>query len=92
MGVDVDQSRNDELAAGVDGLGGIARDIFLDRHDPAAGDRNIPHRIEAGGRIDHASTLDDQIVARRESPGHLDCERGARGAEAQQPAAVDPGR
>ena len=36
MGVDVDEARHDELAAGIDGIGGIAGDVRRDGHDAAA--------------------------------------------------------
>ena len=36
MGVDVDEAGYDELAAGIDGIGGIAGDVRRDGHDAAA--------------------------------------------------------
>ena len=35
MGVDVDQPRSNDLAARIDRLGGVARDVGLDRDDLA---------------------------------------------------------
>jgi hypothetical protein len=50
MGVDVDQAGGDDLAARIDGLGSVACDVGLDRHDPALGDRDVAHRIKLGDR------------------------------------------
>ena len=44
--MNVEQAGDDELAAGVDGLGGITRDAGVDGRDPASRDRDVAHRIE----------------------------------------------
>ena len=54
MGVDVDQARNDNLAARIDVLGGIRRDAGLDRRNPAASDRHIADRIQSDRGVDDA--------------------------------------
>ena len=46
MGVDVDQARNDELAACIDRLRCIPVNIRLDRRDPAAGYRDVADRVQ----------------------------------------------
>ena len=60
VGVDVDQARRDDLAARIDRIGGVARDVGLDRHDLAAGDRHVADRVEPDRGIDDAPALDDQ--------------------------------
>src|SRR5262249_54356394 len=67
MGVDIDQSRSNDLAARVDRLGGVARDVGLDRDDLAAGNRNVADRIEPSRGVDDAPALDKEIVGRRAS-------------------------
>ena len=67
--VDVDQARDDDLAARVDGLGGaVGRDVGLDGRDAAARDRHVADRVEPERGIDDAPALDDQIVGRRRTP------------------------
>jgi hypothetical protein len=56
MGVDVDQSRSNDLAARVDRLGGVARDVGLDRDDLAAGNRNVADRVEPSRGVDDCCT------------------------------------
>src|SRR5205807_9825854 len=46
VSMDIDQTRHDELAAGIDYFRGIACDIGLDRGDSAAGDRHVADRID----------------------------------------------
>ena len=67
MGVDVDQPRSNDLAARIDRLGGVARDVGLDRDDLAGGNRNVAYRIEPNRGVDDAPTLDQEIVGRRAS-------------------------
>jgi len=67
MGVDIDQSRSNDLAARIDRLGGVARDVGLDRDDLAAGNRNVADRIEPSRGVDDAPALDNEIVGRRAS-------------------------
>jgi len=58
MGVDVDQARGDDLAAGIDGIGGIARNISIDPGDLARDDRHVADGIEPDRWIDHAPAFD----------------------------------
>ena len=46
MGMDVDETRRDDLAARVDGFVGVRRYVGIDRRDPAAGDCDVADRIE----------------------------------------------
>ena len=59
MGVNVDQARRNDLAARIDRLGGVARDVGLDRRDLAAGNRHVADGIEPDRRIDDAPALDE---------------------------------
>jgi len=77
VGVDVDQARGDDLAARIDGLGGVGRDVGLDRRDPAAGDRHVAHRVKPDGRINDAASLDDEIVGRGGGRRNAGEQRGA---------------
>ena len=65
VGVDVDQPRDDELAACIDGFRGGGRDVGLDRRDAVSRDRHVADRVEPRRGIDDAAPLDDQIVIRR---------------------------
>jgi len=65
MGVDIDQSWRNDLAARIDRLGGVARDVGLDRDDLAAGNRNVAYSIERKRGVDDAPALDKEIVGRR---------------------------
>src|SRR5262245_26151776 len=67
MGVDVDQSGSNDLAARIDRLGGIARDVGLDRDDLAAGNGYVAYRIEPNRGVDDAPALNKKIVGRRAS-------------------------
>src|SRR5262249_6134104 len=64
MGVDVDQAGGHDLAARVDRLGGVARNIGFDRRDAAGGDRDVAYGIESDRRIDDAAALDNEVVGR----------------------------
>ena len=46
MGMDVDETRRDDLAARVEGFVGVRRYVGIDRRDPAAGDCDVADRIE----------------------------------------------
>jgi hypothetical protein len=65
MGVDIDKTRDDELAARVEGIGGVPRDGGFDGDDPASGDCNVANRIEPDRGVDDAPASDDQVVFRR---------------------------
>src|SRR5262249_60066146 len=54
MGVDIDQSWRNDLAARIDRLGGVARDVGLDRDDLAAGNCNVAYSIEPSRGVDDA--------------------------------------
>jgi hypothetical protein len=58
------QSRHDELAAGVERIG-AARNVRLDYRNAAVGDRHVRHHVDAERRIDDAPALDDEIKACR---------------------------
>ena len=60
MGVDVDQPRSNDLAARIDRLGGVARDVGLDRDDLAGGNRNVAYRIEPNRGVDDAPALNNR--------------------------------
>jgi hypothetical protein len=77
MGVDVDQSWSDDLAARIDRLGGVARDVGLDRDDPAAGNREVACRIEPNRGVNDAPALDQEIVGRRGGLRNTGEQRGA---------------
>jgi hypothetical protein len=62
--VDVDQARGDDLAAGIDGIGGIAPDISIDRGDLARDDRNVADGIKPDRWIDQAPAFDNEIIGR----------------------------
>ena len=64
MGVDVEKSRDDELAARVYRLGRIPRDGGLDSADAPARDRHVAGRVESNGGVDNAPTSDDEVVLR----------------------------
>jgi hypothetical protein len=64
MGVDVDQAPGDDLAAGIDGIGGIAPDISIDRGDLACDDRHVSDGIKPDRWIDHAPAFDNEIIGR----------------------------
>ena len=68
MGMDVDQARDDELAARIDGVGGVSRDVGLDGGDAASRDRHVADRVEPDGRIDDAPAPDDQVIPRPAAP------------------------
>jgi hypothetical protein len=80
MGMDVDQAWRDNLAARIDRFPGVARNVGLDRYDPAARYRQITRRVEPGRWIDDASAPDDKIVGRRECPWNMGERRSAGGA------------
>ena len=62
MAVQVDEAGRDDAARGIDDLrGAIGRDVGVDRGDAAIGDGDIALRIEAGGRIDEAAALYQEI-------------------------------
>ena len=60
MGVDVDQSRSNDLAARIDRLGGVARDVGLDCDDLSASNRNVTYRIEPNRGVDDAPALNNR--------------------------------
>jgi hypothetical protein len=65
MGVDVDQTRRDDLAARIDRVRGFGRNIGVHRGDFARGDRHVADRIEPDRRIDDTPASDDEIIGRR---------------------------
>jgi hypothetical protein len=77
MGVDVDQSWSNDLAARIDRLGGVARDVGLDRDDLAASDRNVAYRVEPNRGVDDAPALNKEIVGRCESFWNVGEQRSA---------------
>jgi hypothetical protein len=91
VGVQVDQARRDDLAAGINGVAGIARKIGSDRHDPAARNRDIAHRVEPDRRIDDPPALDDEIVAGRERAASAGEQRGGSSRRADELAPVQHG-
>jgi hypothetical protein len=59
----VDQSRQDQLAADVKNLPGRRpQDILADESDFAVGDGDIHNAVDAGGRADDMTVLQDEIV------------------------------
>ena len=60
MGVDIDQSRRNDLAARINRLRGVACDVGLDRDDLAAGNRNVADRIEPNRGVDDAPALNNR--------------------------------
>src|SRR5580693_2804356 len=92
MGVNVDQARSHDLAARIDGLGGVAGYICRDRRNPTVHNRHVAHRVEPHGRIDDAPAFDDQVVARRTGSAHTAEQRGGRGARGDKLASVHHGR
>src|SRR3954447_24535711 len=77
MGMDIDQSRQDQLAARINDLDSGALDVGLNRRYTTIDNRKIPRSVNPPRRINHAATLDNQIVfsrLRRECP----CRSGSR--------------
>jgi hypothetical protein len=60
--VDVDQSRHDQLAARVDRLQALSRDIGFDGGYFSTCDRDVAYLVQLGGRIDHSSAFDHEVV------------------------------
>ena len=77
VGVDVDESRHNELAARIHRFSAVRRDAGGDCRDAAAGDRHVADRVDARRRIDDAPAPDDQIVSRRERGRNAGEHRGA---------------
>jgi len=46
MGMDVDKTRDDELAARIDGFRRVGRDVGLDSRDASPGDRHVADRAD----------------------------------------------
>jgi hypothetical protein len=91
MGVDVDQTRGDDLAAGIYGIGGIASDIDIDRGDLARDDRHVADSIKSDRWIDHAPAFDNEIIGRGgqvSNTGERRC--GSRCAEELAPVHCGP--
>ena len=63
VGVNIEQARDDHLAAGVDRDRGVAGDLGLDGGDAAAGDGDVADGVEPEGRVDDAAAPDDEIEA-----------------------------
>jgi hypothetical protein len=57
MRVDVDQAWGDDLAARIDGIGGIARDVSLDRGDLARNDRHVTAGERRGRRAEELAPI-----------------------------------
>ena len=69
--MDVDKSRCDNMARGVDGL--LAGDLFLcDEGDGAVFDADVAHGIELGLRVHDPTVVDNKIIlcGRRGYPRH----------------------
>ena len=65
MGVNIDEARHDQLAAGIDHFGGaVGGDIGADRGDAAGGDGHVADRIDPQRGIDDAAALDEEIIGR----------------------------
>src|SRR5690606_34029883 len=64
MGVDVDEARGDDLAAGVDFLCAPA-ELFADRDDPVAVDRDIGDKGRAARTIDDGAAANHQTIHAR---------------------------
>src|ERR1700758_5009700 len=62
MSVNVEQTRNDELAVRVDGVCRVTRNGGLDRGNAASRDGHVADRIEPDRGVDDASSLNDQVV------------------------------
>src|SRR5258708_1157299 len=61
----VDHSRQDQLAAEVNDLPRHRRqDVLADERDLAVGDGDIHDAVDAGGRADDVTVLQDEIVDR----------------------------
>src|SRR5215831_9281556 len=90
MGVDVDQSWSNDLAARIDRLGGVTRDVGLNRDDLAAGNGNVAYRIEPNRGVDDAPALDKEIVGRRASFWNMGEQRSP--TRAHELASVHHGR
>jgi hypothetical protein len=58
MGVNVDQARGDNLPARINRLGGVSRDVGLDRCDLSPRDRHVALRVEPYGRVDDPPAFD----------------------------------
>ena len=65
MGVNIDETGRDDLAARVDGFGSIRRDACLHRRDATVQDRHVAHGVEPQCGIDDTPTLDNQVVVGR---------------------------
>ena len=81
MRVDVEQARDDDLAARIKCFRGLVCDVCLHGRNAAAGDRHVEDRIYPERGVDHTPALDDQIVPRRrrEEVGHVGERRRPRG-------------
>ena len=75
MRMDIDQARDDELAARIDAVSGVTRDVRLDGGDPPSRDRHVADGVEPDRGIDDTSAPDNQVI-----PGPLrrECSRCAR--------------
>jgi hypothetical protein len=71
VGMDINQPGHYQLAARVDRVDGVGRDIGRDSHNPALRDRHVPYRVQLTRRIDDVSTLDDQVIFHRGSREHV---------------------
>src|SRR3546814_9135469 len=65
MGVDVDEAGGDDLAAGVDVFAARAQ-VFADRDDPVAVDRDVGDKGRAARTIDDGAAANHQIIHRSE--------------------------
>src|SRR5262249_665726 len=64
VGVGVDHAGQHQLAARVDHLlGGRRNDALADLRNLAARDGDVHHAVDAGGRADHVSALQEDVVS-----------------------------
>jgi hypothetical protein len=64
MGVNVEESRDDELAARIDGFGGVGNDPRRHCSDAAVRDRHVADAVQPGGRIDDPAAANEEIAVR----------------------------
>ena len=76
MGVDIEQTRDDELRSRIDGVGCVTRNVGFDGDDAASRDGHVADRIEPYGGVNDASALDDQVIACREDSRNAGEDRG----------------
>ena len=91
MGVDVDQARGDDLAAGIDGIGGIVPDISIDHGDLARDDRHVADGIKPDRWIDHAPAFDNEIICRGRQVSNAGERRGSCSRCAEELAPIHCG-